>query len=91
MQILRLQHSHIIMRWKVIVLYKCKIKKNHFPVCSSIRSHFSKILNYNFKEGDTADGVLSHIADSPQVMYPPISTQKDFGYSDIIQRQPMFL
>lgn len=51
---------------------------------------FSKILNYDFKEGDTADGVLSHIADSPQVMYPPISTQKDFGYSDIIQRQPMF-
>lgn len=51
---------------------------------------FSKILNYDFKEGDTADGVLSHIADSPQVMYPPISTQKDFGYSDIIQRQPIF-
>lgn len=51
---------------------------------------FSKILNYDFKEGDTADGVLSHIADSPQVMFPPISTQKDFGYSDIIQRQPMF-
>ena len=23
-------------------------------------------------------------------MYPPVSTQKDFGYSDIIQRQPKF-
>ncbi len=51
---------------------------------------FSKILNYNFKEGDTADGVLSQIANNPQVMYPPVSTQKDFGYSDIIPRQPMF-
>lgn len=51
---------------------------------------FPKILNYNFKTGDTADGVLSLITNSPQVMFPPISTQKDFGYSDIIQRRPMF-
>lgn len=51
---------------------------------------FSKILNYDFKVGDTADGVLSQIANNPQVMFPPVSTQKDFGYSDITKRQPMF-
>ncbi len=53
-------------------------------------SLFSKILAYEFKVGDTADGVLSKIAHNPQVMYPPISTQKDFGYSDILQRPPQF-
>ena len=52
---------------------------------------FPKILNYDFREGDTADGVLSQIASSPQVMYPPVSCQKNFGYSDITkQRNPMF-
>lgn len=44
---------------------------------------FNKILEYEFKDTDTADGVLSVLANNVQVMYPPISTQTDFGYSDI--------
>lgn len=44
---------------------------------------FQKILNYKFKDTDTADGVLSMIAKDKMAMYPLISVQKDFGYSDI--------
>lgn len=44
---------------------------------------FNKILEYEFKDTDTADGVLSVLANNVQIMYPPISTQTDFGYSDI--------
>ena len=48
---------------------------------------YSKILEYDFKDGDTADGVLSKITQNSLTLYPPISTQKDYGYSDIIQRK----
>ena len=44
---------------------------------------FNKILNYDFKDTDTADGVLSILAQKAQVLYPPVSTQANFGYSDI--------
>lgn len=44
---------------------------------------FQKILDYDFKDNDTADGVLSTIAKDKMTMYPFISTQKDFGYSDV--------
>jgi hypothetical protein len=44
---------------------------------------FQKILDYDFKDTDTADGVLSAIAQDKMVMYPFISVQKDFGYSDV--------
>ncbi len=44
---------------------------------------FNKILEYDFKDTDTADGVLSILAQKAQVLYPPISTQGNFGYSDI--------
>ena len=53
-------------------------------------SLFQKILDYNFKTGDTADGVLSALAKNPQVMFPSISTQYDFGYSDIKPRPKDF-
>lgn len=44
---------------------------------------FQRILDYDFNETDTADGVLSVIATSKMTMYPFISIQKDFGYSDV--------
>lgn len=44
---------------------------------------FRKILDYDFKDNDTADGVLSVIAKDKMVIYPFISIQKGFGYSDV--------
>lgn len=44
---------------------------------------FQKILDYQFKEGDTADGVISQLSNSKITLYPFISEQKDFGYSDV--------
>lgn len=46
-------------------------------------SLFDKIIEYDFKDNDTADGVLSVISDNPMTLYPFISIQKDFGYSDV--------
>lgn len=47
------------------------------------RPVFKKILNYNFKENDTACEVLSMLTSHKMVLYPFISIQRDFGYSDI--------
>ena len=44
---------------------------------------FRKILDYDFKDTDTADGVLSAIAKDKMTMYPFVSVQTDFGYSDV--------
>lgn len=44
---------------------------------------FQKILDYDFKDIDTADGVLSDLAMNKMTLYPFISIQKDFGYSDV--------
>ena len=44
---------------------------------------FQKILDYEFKETDTADGVLSEIIENKQTLFPFVSVQKDFGYSDV--------
>lgn len=44
---------------------------------------FQKILDYDFKDTDTADGVLSAIAKDRMTMYPFVSIQTDFGYSDV--------
>lgn len=44
---------------------------------------FQKILDYEFKDTDTADGVLSVLARDKMTVYPFISIQKDFGYSDV--------
>lgn len=46
---------------------------------------FETILTYTFKDGDTADGVLSQLSANKMVIYPFISEQKDFGYSDVTQ------
>lgn len=46
---------------------------------------FDKMLNYSFSDTDTADGVISHLATNKMVVYPFISEQKDFGYSDVTQ------
>ena len=44
---------------------------------------FQKILDYDFKDTDKADGVLYILAKDKMVLYPFISIQKDFGYSDV--------
>lgn len=48
---------------------------------------FQKILDYDFRPTDTADGVLSALAQNAMVIFPPISTQRDCGYSDIVQHK----
>ncbi len=48
-------------------------------------SLFDNILSYQYKDKDTADGILSNIAPRKMVIYPFISEQKDFGYSDVTQ------
>lgn len=44
---------------------------------------FDAILNYDFKDTDTADGVFSELFTRKMTIYPFISRQRDFGYSDI--------
>lgn len=46
---------------------------------------FETILAYEFKEGDTADGIFSTLSANKLVIYPFISEQRDFGYSDVTQ------
>lgn len=46
---------------------------------------FETVLAYEFKEGDTADGVFSKLSANKLVIYPFISEQRDFGYSDVTQ------
>jgi GR25 family glycosyltransferase involved in LPS biosynthesis len=47
------------------------------------RPVFKKILDYNFTDKDTADGVFSELTSHKMVLYPFISVQSDFGYSDV--------
>lgn len=47
------------------------------------KQFYNEILSYKFKETDTADGVLSQLTMNKMVIYPFISEQKDFGYSDV--------
>lgn len=49
------------------------------------KKFFQKILNYDFKVDDTADGVISQLSNNIMTLYPFISKQKEFGYSDITQ------
>lgn len=49
------------------------------------RRFFRAILSYNFKDTDTADGVFSELSTNKMVIYPFISEQIDFGYSDVTQ------
>lgn len=45
-------------------------------------SVFDNILQYNFLETDAIDIVLSKICKEKQVLFPFVSPQKNFGYSD---------
>ena len=47
------------------------------------RQFFSTILQASFNEYDCADYKISDLTDKKFVIYPFISVQKDFGYSDI--------
>jgi hypothetical protein len=44
---------------------------------------YNEIISYDFKEEDTADGVLSKLSSNKMTIYPFVSIQKDFGYSDV--------
>lgn len=50
------------------------------------RPIFSKMLDFPFQNSDTADGVLSMITSHKMVIYPFVSVQMDFGYSDVSPR-----
>jgi len=41
------------------------------------------MLNYKFKKTNVADLVMSNLTSHKMVLYPFISRQKDFGYSDV--------
>lgn len=47
------------------------------------RPIFQKIIDYSFNDSDTADGVFSELTSHKNVLYPFISKQTDFGYSDV--------
>lgn len=44
---------------------------------------FQQILDADFEEKDTADDFLSELTSNKMVLYPFISIQQDFGYSDV--------
>ena len=46
---------------------------------------FSKILDYTFKDTDAEDLVLPELSDRCMVLFPFISEQYDFGYSDVTE------
>ncbi|MBS0030350.1 hypothetical protein ACTJJ0_26035 [Chitinophaga sp. 22321] len=47
---------------------------------------FKKILDADFQSHDTADGILSEITSHKMVLYPFVSVQTDFGYSDVTDK-----
>lgn len=47
------------------------------------KSAYSKILQSNFGTEDVADEFLANLLTHKQVLWPFISIQKDFGYSDV--------
>jgi len=46
------------------------------------KQFYNKILEADFSEFDTADYIISALTDKKFVVYPFISVQKEFGYSD---------
>lgn len=59
---------------------------NHFWCTQFVviyQKFFNEILNVEFGDEDGADNVLSALTLNKMVMYPFISVQKGFGYSDI--------
>ncbi|WP_044063455.1 glycosyltransferase [Alloprevotella sp. oral taxon 473] len=51
---------------------------------------FDDILAYAFQATDTADGVLSALTPYKMAIYPFISVQKGFGYSDVSESNDRF-
>lgn len=51
---------------------------------------FKRIVDYSFKDNDTADGVFSLLANKKMTLYPFVSIQKDFGYSDVTSSNHQF-
>jgi hypothetical protein len=47
------------------------------------RPIFQKILDETFLDTDTTDGIFSELTSHKMVIYPFISIQHDFGYSDV--------
>jgi hypothetical protein len=50
---------------------------------------FEKILNYEFSKGVIADIVLSNLAENKMILFPFISKQHNFGYSDVTPQHNM--
>lgn len=58
------------------------------------KSAYQTILDYSFKDDDTADGVLSKLFFNKMAIHPFISRQKNFGYSDVTlvnQKNPHYI
>lgn len=49
------------------------------------KNFYRKILNADFLHGEAADYKMSELSDQIYFIYPFISIQKDFGYSDVTQ------
>lgn len=47
------------------------------------KSAFNKIIDLKYDDGITSDGAFSSISNYKMTMFPFISTQKEFGYSDV--------
>lgn len=50
------------------------------------RRFYDRILAYQTQEGFVTDAFLSSVTENAYVVYPFISTQKEFGYSDVTSR-----
>jgi glycosyl transferase family 25 len=48
---------------------------------------YEKILHYEFQEDDHADYVLSALTENAFLIFPFISVQKEFGYTDISKKR----
>lgn len=47
------------------------------------RTFFKNILEANFSDHHAADKLISSLSDNKFIIYPTISSQKEFGYSDV--------
>jgi len=59
---------------------------NGFQFSIIKRSFFKKILSFDYTENTHADIALSRLSEKIFCIYPYISIQKEFGYSDISKR-----
>ncbi|SDK92690.1 hypothetical protein SAMN04487898_11342 [Pedobacter sp. ok626] len=47
------------------------------------RNFFNTILHADFSKKPIADKLISSLSDDKYLIYPPVSVQKEFGYSDV--------